>query len=178
MKMSKSLGNYIAVDEPPNDIYGKVMSIPDELMIDYFELLTDVSDDEIAGFRKDIDNNSVNPIVLKKRLAHELVAQFHEKKAANEAQAHFERVVQRREMPEEIPGVCIEIGSGTIPICSLCVETGLAKSNSEAKRLLSQGAIQIDGERVNTDTVCIKDGSVIKVGKRRFVKIVDADKRS
>ena len=77
----------------------------------------------------------------------------------------------------KIPGVCIEIGSGTIPICGLCVETGLAKSNSEAKRLLSQGAIQIDGERVNTDTVCIKDGSVIKVGKRRFVRIVDADKR-
>ena len=83
-----------------------------------------------------------------------------------------------KEMPEEMPGVCIEIGSGTIPICGLCVETGLAKSNSEAKRLLSQGAIQIDGERVNTDTVCIKDGSVIKVGKRRFVRIVDADKRS
>jgi tyrosyl-tRNA synthetase len=106
------------------------------------------------------------------------VEQFHAKKAANEAQANFERVVQRKEMPEEIPEVCIEIRSGTIPICVLCVDTGLAKSNSEAKRLLSQGAIQIDGERVNADTVCIKDGSVIKVGKRRFVKIVDADKRS
>ena len=178
MKMSKSLGNYIAIDELPDEIYGKVMSIPDNLMMDYFELLTDIPDEELAGFRNDIDNNSVNPIVLKKRLAHELVEQFHDKKAANEAQAHFERVVQRKEMPEEIPGVCIEIGSGIIPICGLCVETGLAKSNSEAKRLLSQGAIQIDGERVNTDTVCIKDGSVIKVGKRRFVKIVDADKRS
>jgi len=178
MKMSKSLGNYIAIDELPDEIYGKVMSIPDNLMMDYFELLSDIPDEELAEFRTDIDNNSVNPIVLKKRLAHELVEQFHEKKAANEAQAHFERVVQRKEIPDEIPGVFIEIGSGTIPICSLCVETGLAKSNSEAKRLLSQGAIHIDGERVHTDTVCIKDGSVIKVGKRRFVKIVDADKRS
>ncbi|MDR9458945.1 MAG: tyrosine--tRNA ligase [Dehalococcoidia bacterium] len=178
MKMSKSLGNYIAIDELPDEIYGKVMSIPDNLMMDYFELLSDIPDEELAEFRTDIDNNSVNPIVLKKRLAYELVEQFHEKKAANEAQSHFERVVQRKEIPEEIPGVFIEIGSGTIPICSLCVEIGLAKSNSEAKRLLSQGAIHIDGERVHTDTVCIKDGSVIKVGKRRFVKIVDADKQS
>ena len=179
MKMSKSLGNYIAIDEPPNDMYGKVMSIPDGLMMDYFELLTDVSDEELDEFRKGLENDSVNPMVLKKRLAREIVEQFHDPKAAHDAEVEFEKVVQKKEMPEEIPKARISVGAGTVHQTSgLIVVTGLAKSNSEAKRLLAQGAIEIDGKRVTSEKVIIKDGSIIKVGKRRYVKIVDADKQT
>lgn len=179
MKMSKSLGNYIAIDEPPNDMYGKVMSIPDDLMMDYFELLTDVPDEELAEFRKDIASGSVNPMLLKKRLAREIVEQFHDPEASQDAEKHFKKTVQKREVPEEIPKARISVGAGTVHQTSgLIVVTGLAKSNSEAKRLLAQGAVEIDGKRVTSEKVIIKDGSIIKVGKRRYVKIVDTDKRT
>ncbi|MEE8471921.1 MAG: tyrosine--tRNA ligase, partial [Dehalococcoidia bacterium] len=101
-KMSKSLDNYIGVTEPPQVIYGKVMSIPDNIMMDYFELLTDVSDEELARFRGELEGGSVNPMLLKKRLARELVAEFHDARAAADAEAGFERVIQRREVPEDI----------------------------------------------------------------------------
>ena len=208
MKMSKSLGNYIAIDEPPKEIYGKVMSIPDDLMMDYFELLTDVSDEELAEFRKGLENEAVNPMVLKKRLAREIVEQFHYPKAAQDAEAEFEKVVQRREIPEHVTIVEIPI-SITVPhevfqgrkmpeeipehrlpsiafgepiplkvLESVLVEAKLVKSRGDAKRLITQRAIEIDGKRVTSDMVIIRDGSVIKVGKRRFVKIVKADKRT
>jgi len=179
MKMSKSLGNYIAIDEPPNDMYGKVMSIPDDLMMDYFELLTDVPDEDLAGFREELAAQSVNPMELKKRLAREIVAQFHSQHAAQEAEADFERVVQRRGVPPELP-VSVLMGSAENPVdlAEVLVNANLASSRSEAKRLVSQGAVEVDGEKVTSNTVALKDGSVIKVGKRRFVKIVDADKKT
>ncbi|MEA1959529.1 MAG: tyrosine--tRNA ligase [Chloroflexota bacterium] len=176
MKMSKSLDNYIAVDENPNDMYGKVMSIPDSIIINYFELLTDVPDGEIDEYRAALESGKVNPMELKKRLAREIVTEFHDTQAAADAGAHFERTVQKKELPDEIPEFCTSIGPDPILASSLIVSAGLAESRSEAKRLLSQGAVEIDGEKVSTETVSIKDGSVIKVGKRRFVKIVDADK--
>ena len=101
-KMSKSLGNYIGVAEPPNEIYGKVMSIPDSLIMDYFELLTDVPDQELEEFKQGLENETINPMELKKRVAREIVGQLYDQKAATEAEGHFEKVVQRREIPEEI----------------------------------------------------------------------------
>jgi len=175
-KMSKSLGNYIAIDEPPNDMYGKVMSIPDELMMDYFELLTDVPDAELGQFKEGLAAQSVNPMELKKRLAREIVAQFHGQRAAQEAETHFERVVQRGEVPIGIDVILAPLGSEAVDIIELVVNANLAKSRSEAKRLLAQGAIEVDGEKVADNITFLYPGSVIKVGKRRFVKIINADK--
>jgi len=169
-KMSKSLGNYIGVDEPPNEIYGKVMSIPDSLIIDYLELVTDVPDEEIAEFKAQMASSSVNPMDVKKRLAYELVTQFHDVRDAQVAENRWAKQFQKREVPEE------EVIKLKTPVglrATLTVEltkAGLTKSRSEARRLLAQGAIEINGEVVTEDLEMaqIKKGSVIKVGKRRF----------
>ncbi|MBL7209852.1 MAG: tyrosine--tRNA ligase [Dehalococcoidia bacterium] len=168
-KMSKSLGNYIGVDEPPNEIYGKAMSIPDTLIIDYLELVTDVPDEEIARFEEQMADQSLNPMNVKKRLAYEIVAQFHGAPAAREAEDHFARVVQKGEVPEDVVGLNTSIGLG-VTLTAELTRAGLTKSRSEARRLLSQGAIEIDGETVTEDmeVAKIKQGSIIKVGKRRF----------
>ena len=185
-KMSKSLNNHIGVAEPPREIYGKVMSIPDHLIVDYFELVTDVPEEEIAEFKEQLKTRSVNPMNLKKRLAHEIVRQFHGKQAADEAQEHFTQVFQKREIPKETHTVELRDtiafkGEAEIEvqrdITSLLVEAGLAKSRSEANRLLAQGAIEVDGEKVSTSLVNLKDGSIIKVGKRRFLRMVDSMKK-
>jgi tyrosyl-tRNA synthetase len=184
-KMSKSLNNHIGVAEPPREIYGKVMSIPDLLIVDYFELVTDVPEEEIAEFKEQLKTHSVNPMNLKRRLAHEIVRLFHGKQAADEAEEHFTQVFQKREIPKEIHTTVKLRGTGALrasaevqrDITSLLVEAGLAKSRSEANRLLAQGAIEVDGEKVSISLVSLKDGSIIKVGKRRFVKIIDADKK-
>jgi tyrosyl-tRNA synthetase len=180
-KMSKSLNNHIGIAEPPQEIYGKVMSIPDSLILDYFELVTDITEQEIAEFKKKLQTHSVNPMNLKKRLAHEIVRQFHGKQAADEAEKHFTQVFQRREIPVELHdtiafGDKVEIEVLT-DITKLLFEAGLVKSRSEANRLLAQGAIEVDGEKISTSLVSLKDGNIIKVGKRRFLRIVDSAKR-
>ena len=211
MKMSKSLGNYIAIDEPPGEIYGKVMSIPDDLMMDYFELLTDVPDEELEEFRKGMESGSVNPMVLKKRLARDLVEQFHDKKGAQESENNFEKTVQKREVPEEITEYQVSFASlvdalgpavrfsefvrgdaeldidkhvksvllPSVPFAGLLTLSRVTDTRAEAKRLLAQGAVEVDGKKSTIHSaVEIRDGSIIKVGKRRFVKIVDADKQT
>jgi tyrosyl-tRNA synthetase len=175
-KMSKSLGNYIGVDDPPNDMYGKVMSIPDDLLMDYFELLTDVPDKELAEFRQQLAAQSVNPMMLKKRLAREIVGQFHSAHAARDAESHFEKVVQSGEAPEKMEqytGIAFELVGGIyrLDITKALLEKGLVKSRGEIKRLIAQGAIEINGGKINNTTVDIPDGSIIQVGKRRFLKI-------
>jgi len=183
-KMSKSLRNHIGIAEPPREIYGKLMSIPDSLILDYFELVTDVPQEEITGFEQQLKTHSINPMNIKKRLAHEIVRQFHGKQAADEGEEHFTQVFQKREMPNEIHTTVELHGTGTLranaevwrDITSLLSDAGLAKSRSEARRLLAQGAIEIDGEKVSTDKVILKDGSIIKVGKRGFLKMVDSAK--
>jgi tyrosyl-tRNA synthetase len=211
-KMSKSLGNYIGVTEPPDDIYGKTMSIPDDFILPYFELVTDVPDEELEDFKRQLDSEKVNPMVLKKRLASELVTQLYSRKEAAEAEAQFERVVQKKEMPEDMPQVEItaellekirastsqeegmiasskEVGKSEITrewyvlVPLLLCDIGLAKSRSEANRLISQGAVSVDGKKIDIDAdpdivkygVPIKNGSIIKVGKRRFVKVINTD---
>ncbi len=165
-KMSKSLGNYIGVTEPSYTIYGKVMSIPDDLIIQYFELVTDVPDKELEEFRQALKNNAVNPMELKKRLADEIVKQLYSEEEADVATKHFERVVQKKEVPEEI-----ELGtkSGSI-LQDYLVENKMAKSKSEARRLVEQGAVYINGERVTDINYTFPKDTIIRAGKRRFIK--------
>ena len=194
-KMSKSLGNYIGVAEPPNEIYGKVMSITDNLIMDYFELVTDVPDEELAEFKHKLGDSGFNPMPLKKRLAREIVTQLYDQKAASEAEEHFTRVFQERKNPAEIPEYNVsfnklialkaisytQTGNKTksaVSISRVLVETNLAKSRSEADRLISQGAVSVDGRTISSSTMLdfeIKSGSIIKVGKRRFAKVINTD---
>jgi len=175
-KMSKSLGNYIGVDEPPDEIYGKVMSIPDTLILDYFELVTDVSDKELEEFRQELDHETVNPMELKKRLAREIVTQLYDQKAATEAEEHFVRVFQKREVPEEIPVYSLTITADKgVDLRHLLKATGLARGTADATRLINQGAVEINGERVTGYIVPIQSGSIIRVGKRRFARVINTD---
>jgi tyrosyl-tRNA synthetase len=169
-KMSKSLDNYIGVDEPPHNMYGKVMSIPDTLIVDYYTLITDTPDAEIEEFKKAMANNAVNPMELKKKLAYEIVKQFHSVEAAAEAAENFSRVFQKRLAPDEEAIVKLE-AQGTLT--SELARTGLTKSKADAKRLIAQGGIEIDGQKVTEDIEMstVKKGAVIKVGKRRFASV-------
>jgi tyrosyl-tRNA synthetase len=186
LKMSKSLNNHIGIAEPAREIFGKVMSIPDSLIVDYFELVTDVSEKEINDFREQLRTRSGNPMNLKKRLAHEIVGQFHSKKAANEEQEYFEKKYQARELHKVEAGVSIGIKSSVEVIHrrdmpKWLVNNKFANSMGEAKRLLAQGAVRIirsDGtaQVLRDEEVQIKPGDRIKVGKLHLAEIVDADK--
>jgi len=183
-KMSKSLRNHIGIAEPTREIYGKVMSVPDPLIIDYFEMVTDVAEEEIVEFKKQLKTRSVNPMNLKKRLAHEIVEQFHGKQAADDAEQDFGTRRQTRELHKV--GVDVKVSVEAIhrrDMPKWLVNNKFAKSMSEARRLLAQGAVQIirtDGTRqvVKDQTVTIEPGDRIKVGKFHLAEaeIVDADK--
>ena len=176
-KMSKSLGNCIGVDEPPQDMYGKVMSIPDTLINDYFELLTDVPDEELAEYRRQMESQSVNPMLLKKRLAREIVRQFHGEAASMQAEEHFARVFQKGLLPEEVlecQAAAKRVGDGLyrLDITNALLEKGLVKSKAEVKRLVAQGAVEVGGSKVTSPIVEMEDGGVLKVGKRGFLRII------
>ena len=168
-KMSKSLGNYIGVDESPNEIYGKVMALADNMIIQYFELLTDVSDRELADFRRQIAGNTINPMSLKKRLAMELVAQLHGREEALKAEENFTNVFQKREMPEEIAAIEVDPNED---LRDIITRANIAKSRSDATRLLQQGALSIDGVKVTSGKTAYQNGNIIKVGKHNFIKVV------
>ena len=177
-KMSKSLGNYVALEEPPAEMYGKLMSLPDSLIASYYEYLTDVPDSDIAEMRQAMASESANPMDFKKGLARYITAVFHDADAANAAESHFEQVVQRRDLPDDMPEVSLaEVAD--LPINRLLSQTGLASSNAEARRLIGQGAVEIihaDGERASVsagDTPGLRAGDVIRAGRRRFVRVVE-----
>lgn len=175
-KMSKSLNNYIGVSEAPNEIYGKTMSIPDELMLKYFELATDLPEDEIEQLKQALNNGEVHPRDVKMKLARKFVSMFHGEEAAQEAEEHFKTVFQKREMPEDIPEKQLStelLEDGRIWIVKLLVELELCPSNGEARRMIQQGAVKIDGDRVNDvdDNISVTDGMIVQVGKRRFARI-------
>ena len=175
-KMSKSLGNYIGVQDPPDEMYGKIMSISDSVMMDYFELLTDIPDTDINEMKKALASESVNPMELKKKLASEIVLQYYDKKAAIESQSGFESVVQRGEIPAEaitqIPAP-MQVDTGEkVDLVQFLVDLKLSKSTSEAKRLLEQKAIKIDGSTLEERYCPLYTGSLIQAGKRRFFRIV------
>jgi tyrosyl-tRNA synthetase len=177
-KMSKSLGNYIGIDEPPNDIYGKTMSLPDTMIVPYFDNLTDVTDDELQEIRHAIDNQVGNPMELKKRLAYELVAQFHDAEAARASQSFFERTVQDRERPDTIPTFRLPPASDLKGkrLSDIIVQAELAPSSAQAKRLIDQGGVRLDDRQItaNVGADTLQDG-VLQVGRRRMVRLVSAD---
>ena len=180
-KMSKSLDNYVGVEEPPDDMYGKIMSLPDRLIVPYFDYLTDVPDEELDQMSLGIAQESVNPMHLKKRLAVEITADFHDRSAAEAAQERFERVVQQRSLPENMP--IVSLASITASITgtrwsNALVAAGLVSSVSEGKRLINQGAVELFPQsgpscRLSEDSRYEppEPGTAIKVGRRRFASI-------
>lgn len=172
-KMSKSLDNYIGIDESPRQIYGKVLSISDNLVYDYLLLTTAVPAEDLARIKAQIDDHSSNPRELKRRLARDLVTLYHSPEAAVAAEEEFDRIFVRKELPEDIPEVLLGIAQNKIGIIRLLTETGMVSSNSEARRLIEQGAVSVDGERVvdAEASVMIGNSVVLKVGKRRFVRV-------
>ena len=172
-KMSKSLGNYIGIDEPPREIFGKTMSLPDTMIAPYFENLTDVSETDLSEITSAITSGSANLMDLKKRLARDLVAQFHETDAAQDAQGFFERTVQGREAPEDIPTLVVSGEDvGTKRLSDLILDAGLARSSGEARRLIDQGAVRLDGRQIeeNVPVLALSSG-VLRVGRRRYLRL-------
>ncbi len=171
-KMSKSLGNYIGIAEPPDQMFGKLMSISDDLMWRYFELLSDVSQEEIAGWRQSVAEG-VNPRDIKFRLGEEMVCRFHGKAAATRALENFIARFQQGAMPVVIPEVSVMAKGEGLPIANILKEAGMAKSTSDALRLIDQGGVRIDGERVEDKGLSLQTGSVhvLQVGKRRFLRV-------
>ena len=187
-KMSKSLDNYVGVDEPPAEMFGKIMSVSDGLILSYFEYLTDVPQADLADMSRDLSQDSVNPMDYKKRLAWEITSQFHDPESADAAQAQFERVIQGGDLPDEIQEVTLEflrgqgvLADGEARVNRLLVATGLVSSNAEAKRMVGQGAVEVVHQSGHTESVSpenpampVQPGDVVRVGKRRFVRLIES----
>lgn len=175
-KMSKSLGNYIGIDEPPKEIYGKAMSVPDELMPKYYELTTDIGLDELDALKKGLSDGTVHPRDAKMKLAYTLVRMYHGEAAAKEAEAHFVTVFQQRALPDEIEPFAVpaeELDDGAIRLVKLLLISGLQPSGAEARRTIQGGGVKIN-EAKQTDPnaeVRLKDGDIVQVGKRKFIQI-------
>lgn len=168
-KMSKSKGNYVGVTDPPNEMFGKIMSTPDSLMENYFTLLTDLPEEQIAEL---LDPARTHPRDAKALLARKIVAQYHDEKAAVAAAAEFDRVFSKRQPPSEMPEIIVD--SDKMDIVNLVTHAGFAKSNSEARRLINQNAVSLNNEKI-TDidaVVNLSNGQILRVGRRKFGKIV------
>ncbi len=193
LRMSKSQGNYIALNDPPEEMYGKVMSLPDDVMIDYFTLVTDVPEEEIEEIRRKLAERSVNPMDVKKRLAWEITSEIHGPEAAGKAEESFERTFQRKDAKVSAvtatataevlaPAVTVE---NRLPLEQVkrlgllraLLVAKLIPSRSEGRRLLRQGAIDVDGQPIESFDIVLHPGAVVRVGKHRFLRIVDSDKR-
>ncbi len=171
-KMSKSLGNYIGINDAPNDMFGKIMSISDELMWRYFELLSFRPMEEIGRLRVEVAAGR-NPRDVKFELAREIIGRFHDEAAAEKAQADFIARFQKGALPDEIPEKRVSVGSDGLPIANVMKEAGLVSSTSEGLRMLKQGAVKLDGAKVDDKSLMLRAGSapLIQVGKRRIVRV-------
>jgi tyrosyl-tRNA synthetase len=172
-KMSKSLDNYIGISESPRQIYGKTLSIPDSMIHDYFVLATDVGPGELQRIKTDLDNTAINPRDLKRRLARTLVSLYHDEEAARSAEEEFDRIFVKKDLPDDVPEVSISIDNGSVGILRLLTETRLVSSNGEGRRMIEQGGVTVDGQRIydyNAE-VPIKESVIVKVGKRRFMRV-------
>jgi tyrosyl-tRNA synthetase len=169
-KMSKSLGNYIAVDDTPNDMFGKAMSIPDEVMQNYFELLTNVEPEVVDDLLAQVAAKKLPPIEAKKRLAFEMTATLYPREQAEAAQAYFESTFQRRETPEEMQEHVLEAGATRLD--QVLLATKLAASGGEVRRLVSQGAVRVNAEPVADFAVELQPGDEVRVGRTRFLRVV------
>ncbi|MGA2431815.1 MAG: tyrosine--tRNA ligase [Candidatus Acidiferrum sp.] len=174
-KMSKSLGNYVGITEAPNEIFGKMMSIPDELMWSYYELLTDRTPGEIAALKKEVASGAVHPMDVKMKLAQEVIGGFHGADAARKAADNFQRIFRDRQAPEEAPVKRLPL-DGAKKLTALLVELQLVASKNEAIRLIEQGGVEIDGARIDDarkDVDLSKAGEfLLRAGKKKFVRVV------
>lgn len=172
-KMSKSLGNYIGISESAEDIFGKVLSISDELMFRYYELLSDLSMEEIEQLQRDMESGRVHPKAVKVQLAKELVARFHNQEAADAAERNFEQVFKKHELPDDIPEKELTAEGDGVWLPRLLQEAGLVKSTSDGRRMVKQNAVSVDGKKVtDVDTDIPTRGTVLlQVGKRRFCRV-------
>jgi tyrosyl-tRNA synthetase len=173
-RMSKSLGNYIGIAEPPQEIFGKIMSISDEMIYDYFELVTDVSTDELTQIRGELADKKTNPMTLKKRLGKEIVSMYYTQDDAGRACQEFERIFSKKEIPEEIPEKRVEFDQKEVWIGHYLKQAGCVNSTSEVRRLIKQGGLYIDDKRISDENLQIspEGEKLVKLGKRRFFRIV------
>jgi len=171
-KMSKSLGNYVGIAEPAKEIFGKLMSISDELMWRYFELLSFRPDDEIVAFKRETAEGR-NPRDIKVLLAQEIVTRFHSAAAADAALVDFEARFQRGALPDDMPAVSLATAGGKLPIAQILKQAGLTASTSDALRMIEQGGVRLNGEKVEDKALAVKRGEtcVLQVGKRKFARV-------
>ena len=175
-KMSKSLNNYIGIDESPQAMYGKVMSVPDNLMIRYFELVTDVSLDEIGKIKTGLESNDLHPRDVKKMLAREIVKLYHRQSAAIVAEEEFEKVFKNKLYPEEIKKLILNkdnLKEGKMWLIKLIVLSGVVDSKSEARRLIEQGGVRINGKKISDPhlDLTVEEGMILKIGRLNFIKL-------
>jgi tyrosyl-tRNA synthetase len=175
-KMSKSYGNYIGISEPPKEIFGKTMSISDELMWRYYELLTDVPPRELVGMRREVEAGRLHPRDVKAGLARRLVADFHSIEAAHQAEEEFDRMFRQKQNPDEVPTVEFQAEGREVELARVLVGVNLAPSMREARRVIEQGGVSVDGEKAGnvkaTLNVAERPEVLLKVGKHRFLKVV------
>jgi tyrosyl-tRNA synthetase len=172
-KMSQSVGNYVAIDDAPDDMFGKIMSIPDELIVPYFQLCTDLSEVEVDAVREGIGNGSLHPGETKRRLAREIVSLYWNAESAVTAEQAFDTVFKEHGIPEDVPTFALPDGD-PVYLPSVLRAAGLVSSSSEARRLIDQGAVRVDGRRVENPEVprSVVRGATVQAGKRRFVRLV------
>ena len=168
-KMSKSYGNYIGITETPSDMFGKVMSIPDSAIIEYFTLVTPLGPAEVEEVRAALEVRALAPMEAKKRLAEEITSVFCSPDAAREARAYFEATVQRKEAPEEMPEHAV---AGRVALTDVLREAALVKSNGEVRRLVIEGGLAVNGEKVADFNIEVGPGDEIRVGRHRFLRLV------
>ncbi|MDD2337736.1 MAG: tyrosine--tRNA ligase [Geobacteraceae bacterium] len=173
-KMSKSLGNYIGINETPDDIFGKIMSVSDTLMIRYYELLSDLTLGDLDKLKEGLKAGSVHPMEAKKALGRELVSRYHGVLAANAAEENFVRRFRDNQVPEEMAVITLHCDAEKMLLCKALAEAGLVKSNSEGRRSILQGGVKVDSEKVSDENCELSKGNnyVIQVGKRRFARII------
>jgi len=173
-RMSKSTGNYIGIDEPAKNMFGKIMSIPDEIILKYFTLLSDLSIAELKDIENKLIDPNFNPIVLKKQLGRDIITQYHSAEQAQQAQEEFENVFSKNKIPDDIEEIKLtgdDIGDQLI---KLLTKYKLTASNGEARRMIKQGAVKINNDKVSDQEMLLKDSGeyIVKVGKRRFAKFI------
>lgn len=169
-KMSKSLGNYIGVNDQPNEMFGKTMSIPDRLICRYFELLTRIPMEEVNSMDEAMKNGSLNPRDAKIRLAKEIITMYHNEEEALRAEERFKLVFSHNEIPDDIPEVKVSTSEVWLP--KFLTDNGLSSSTSDGRRSIGQGAVRINGDKVDEENILLKGQLVIQVGKRKFLRVI------
>ncbi|MFP4547349.1 MAG: tyrosine--tRNA ligase [Fidelibacterota bacterium] len=173
-RMSKSTGNYIGIDEPPTEMFGKIMSIPDEILLKYYTLLSDFSLEELKEIENKLNDPAFNPMVLKKQLGRDIVTQYHDAEQAKMAQEEFERVFSKNKLPDDIDEYQLNEKDKQELFVKLLTKYNLTSSNGEARRMLKQGAVKINNDKVTDQDLVLKEKGeyIVKVGKRRFAKFI------